>query len=367
MGTTFTHVTLPQRVRFGRGLVAAHLAEEVDRLGSRRVVVISTGREEAATPGLLDGLPVALRWSEVRQHVPVDHAERARAAAREVGADLIVAIGGGSAVGLAKAVALTDGLPVVAVPTTYAGSESTDVWGLTEGGAKRTGSDPRVLPVAVVYDPALTDTMPGSLAVASGLNALAHCVDALWAPRADPVNAALALEGARRLATGLHAIATGSGAAPEGRDDALLGAHLAAVAFASAGSALHHKICHVLGGTYDLPHATTHAVVLPHVLALNAPAVPELSARLADALGTSGVVAADGPASAVAALEALRSDVGAPTALRDHGLAEDDLDDATTRCLEAVPPTNPVPVTRAALAALLRSAWAGEPPAASRG
>ena len=364
MGATFTHVTLAQRVRFGRGLVAEYLTEEVERLGSRRVLVISSGREERAAPDLFDDIPVVLRWSDVRQHVPVDHAERARAAAREVGADLVVAIGGGSAVGLAKAVALTDGICVVAVPTTYAGSESTDVWGLTEGGVKRTGTDPAVLPVAVVYDPALTDTMPATLTVASGLNALAHCVDALWAPRADPVNGALALEGARLLATGLRAVV--SGAADGGRDEALLGAHLAAVAFASAGSALHHRVCHVLGGTYDLPHAATHAVVLPHVLALNAPALPGPSARLADALRMPGAAAADA-ASAVSALEALRVELGAPTALRDHGLAEGDLEDAVTRCLEVVPPSNPVPVTPAAMAALVRAAWAGTSPVLAEG
>ena len=284
MATRFTHVTLPQRVRFGRGLVAEHLEEEVGRLGARRVMVVSTGREERDRPDLLDGIPVALRWREVRQHVPAEEAERARLAARAAGADLLLALGGGSAVGLAKAVALTDGIPVVAVPTTYAGSESTDVWGLTQGGTKTTGTDPAVLPVAVVYDPALTDRMPADLAVASGLNALAHCVDALWAPRADPVNRALALEGARLLAPGLRAVAAGTPG--ETRDGTLLGAHLAAVAFASAGSGLHHKVCHVLGGTYDLPHAATHAVVLPHVLALNARAVPDAVARLADALGT---------------------------------------------------------------------------------
>ena len=357
MATRFTHVTLPQRVRFGRGLVAEHLAEEVERLGSRRVMVVSTGREERDRPDLLDDIPVALRWTEVRQHVPVEDAERARQAARAAGADLLLALGGGSAVGLAKAVALTDRIPVVAVPTTYAGSESTDVWGLTLGGSKTTGTDPAVLPVAVVYDPALTDRMPTALAVASGLNALAHCVDALWAPRADPVNRALALEGVRLVATGLRAVA--AGAEGDDRDGALLGAHLAGVAFASAGSGLHHKVCHVLGGSYDLPHAATHAVVLPHVLALNGPAVPGAAAGLADALGAGGTEPGSGPASALLALNALRSDLHAPTALRDLGLAEGDLADATVRCLAVVPPSNPVPVSRDAMSLLLRSAWAG--------
>jgi maleylacetate reductase len=365
MASTFTHVTLPQRVRFGRGLAARNLAEEVGRLGARRVMVVSTGRHEQLAPGLLEGLPVVLRWFDVRQHVPAGHADRARAAAREARADVVVAVGGGSAVGLAKAIALTERLRVVAVPTTYAGSESTDVWGLTEGGVKRTGNDVAVLPVVVVYDPALTDGMPVDLAVASGLNALAHAVDALWAPRADPVNGALAVEGARRLGVGLRAIAgkpaeAGVGPSEEqGRDEALLGAHLAAVAFASAGSGLHHKICHVLGGAYDLPHAATHAVVLPHVLALNAPAVPEAAGRLADAL-TGRPSAGQGPASAPAALESLRRALGAPDALRDLGMAERDLGDATRRCLEVVPPGNPVEVTGPVMTALLRAAWTGD-------
>ena len=370
---TFTHVTLAQRVRFGRGLVRRHLGEEVDRLGAGRVMVVSSGREERADPHLLDGIPVALRWSEVRQHVPVAHAERARAAAREAGTDLVVAIGGGSAIGLAKAVALTEPVTVVAVPTTYAGSEATDVWGITQGAVKRTGTDPRVLPVSVVYDPALTDAMPVPLAVASGLNALAHAVDALWAPRADPVNEALALDGVRWLATGLRRLVAdgdgdGDGDALDrgagGRDEALLGAHLAAVAFASAGSALHHRICHVLGGAYDLPHAATHAVVLPHVLALNGPGIPQQAGRLAGALGAPPE-GGDATASALVALETLVGDLHAPTALRDLGLAEDQLADATQRCLDRVPPDNPVPVTHEVMAGLLRAAWAGSPPTTS--
>ena len=207
MATRFTHVTLPQRVRFGRGLAAEHLEEEVDRLGARRVMVVSSGREERDRPDLLDGIPVALRWTEVHQHVPVEDAERARHAARAAGADLLLALGGGSAVVSPRRWPSPTASPSSPCPRPMPGSESTDVWGLTRGGTKTTGTDPAVLPVAVVYDPALTDRMPTDLAVASGLDALAHCVDALWAPRADPVNRALALEGARLLATGLRAVA----------------------------------------------------------------------------------------------------------------------------------------------------------------
>jgi alcohol dehydrogenase class IV len=306
---------------------------------------------------LAAGLPVAVRWREVRQHVPVENAERARAAA--AGADVLVAVGGGSAIGLAKAVALTSALPILAVPTTYAGSEGTNVWGLTKDGVKTTGVDPAVLPVSVIYDSVLSASMPVDLSVASGLNALAHCVDALWAPRADPINTALALEGARALAVGLPAVVD-EPASQAGRDDALYGTYLAAVAFASAGSALHHKICHVLGGTFDLPHAQTHAIVLPHVLALNAGAVPAAALRLAQALGSTATEA--GPRAAVHAIEALRVRLHAPRALRDHGLAEADLDEAATRCLAAAPPTNPVAVTIDDLRTLIHAAWAGDAP-----
>jgi len=353
---SFTHETLGQRVLFGRGRAREHLRAEVDRLGATRVMLIASDRD---TTDPAAGLPVAVRWREVRRHVPVENAERARGAAADHDVDVLVAVGGGSAIGLAKAVALTSGLPILAVPTTYAGSEGTNVWGLTEDGVKTTGVDPAVLPASVIYDAALSASMPVDLSVASGLNALAHCVDSLWAPRADPINTALALEGARALAAGLPAVVDDP-ASDAGRDDALYGAYLAAVAFASAGSALHHKICHVLGGAFDLPHAQTHAVVLPHVLALNAGAVPGAALRLAHALGSTAVD--DGPRAAVDALEALRVRLSAPRALRDHGLAEADLEEATARCLDAVPPTNPVAVTADDMRSLLHAAWAGDAP-----
>lgn len=358
MALSFTHETLAQRVLFGRGRAREHLRAEIDRLGATRVMLVASDRD-AGVDDLAAGLPVAVRWREVRQHVPVENADRARDAA--AGADVLVAVGGGSAIGLAKAVALTTGLPILAVPTTYAGSEGTNVWGLTADGVKTTGVDPAVLPVSVIYDAMLSASMPVELSVASGLNALAHCVDALWAPRADPINTALALEGARALAVGLPDVVDDP-ASETGRDHALYGSYLAAVAFASAGSALHHKICHVLGGAFDLPHAQTHAIVLPHVLALNARAVPAEALRLAQSLGATATDVADGPRAAVEGLEALRVRLHAPRALRDHGLAEADLDVATARCLDAVPPTNPVAVTEDALRTLLHAAWSGTAP-----
>ncbi|MET9265321.1 maleylacetate reductase [Amycolatopsis sp. NPDC004079] len=349
----FIHTTLPQRVRFASGAAAAGVRAETERLGARRVMLIAADPERALADEIAAGLPVALRHHEVAMHVPVELAERARAAATDHQADAIVSVGGGSTTGLAKAIALTTGLPIIAVPTTYAGSEATDVWGLTENAVKTTGRDPRVLPAAIVYDPSLTLTLPADLSVASGLNALAHCVDSLWAPQSDPINAALAAEGVRALNAGLPEVAKDPSGV-DGREHALYGAYLAAAAFASAGSGLHHKICHVLGGMYDLPHAQTHAVVLPYVLAFNAPNAPGADRRLAAAFGTD---------TALAGLQALRARLNAPAALRDYGLAESDLPAAVKAILEAVPESNPTPATEDNLAALLRAAWEGSEPA----
>ncbi|MFI6302883.1 maleylacetate reductase [Amycolatopsis thailandensis] len=349
----FVHATLPQRIRFASGAAAAGVRAEVERLDARRVMVIAADAERVLADEIVADLPVALRHDEVLMHVPVDVAERARAAAAAHEADVIVSIGGGSTTGLAKAVALTTGLPIVAVPTTYAGSEATDVWGLTENSVKTTGRDPRVLPVAIVYDTSLTLTLPVELSVASGLNALAHCVDSLWAPRADPINAALAVEGVRALNLGLPGVARNPSGL-DGRERALYGAYLSAVAFASAGSGLHHKICHVLGGMYNLPHAQTHAVVLPYVLAFNAPNAPDADRRLAEVFGAGN---------GLAGLQALRATLDAPTALRDYGFAEADLPDAVEAVLKSVPEDNPTKATADNLAVMLHAAWEGSEPA----
>jgi maleylacetate reductase len=352
MSWRFDHETLPQRVRFASGAAAEALAAEVADSGASRVMVIASPAEAELARRITDGLPVALVHDEVVMHVPVPVAERARAAARDHDVDLVVSVGGGSTTGLAKAVALETGLPVVAVPTTYAGSEATNVWGLTEGSAKTTGVDPRVLPRCVVYDATLTLSLPVDLSVASGLNALAHCVDSMWAPRTDPIDQALAGEGIRALAAGLPLVVADPGGL-EGREQTLYGAYLSAVAFASAGSGLHHKICHVLGGRYDLPHAPTHAIVLPHVLALNAPGAPEADARIAAAFGS---------ATGLEGLQELRRRLDAPRALRDVGFEESMVDDAARAVLPAVPESNPVPVTVEDLTRLLHDAWEGAEP-----
>lgn len=351
----FTHETLPQRVVFARGNAAAALAAEVAALGAARVMLIASAREAALVAPITAALPVVLHHDEVVMHVPVEVADRARTAAVAAGVDAILTVGGGSATGLGKAVALTSerpgGLPILAVPTTYAGSEATNVWGLTQGTTKSTGVDDAVLPRSIVYDATLLTSLPAELSVASGLNALAHCVDAMWGPRVDPIDQALAGEGIRGLAGGLPAIAR-DGALVEGIEQTLYGAYLAAVAFASAGSGMHHKICHVLGGMFNLPHAQTHAVVLPHVLAFNAPNAPEAERRIAAAFGSD---------TAVEGMAALRAAVDAPRALRDYGMPEDGIAEAVAPVLAAIPPDNPTPVTEQNLTALLRAAWEGDP------
>jgi len=359
LGTTliFDHQSYGQRVVFGAGAAGERLGAEVELLGARRVLVVAAGSARPLAHRLTEGLPIAGTVDDVRMHVPLRAAEAARRQAGEAGADLLLCIGGGSATGTAKAVALTTGLPIVAVPTTYAGSEATPVWGVTADGRKTTGVDERVLPRTVIYDPELTLDLPVGLSTASGLNALAHCVDSLWAPRANPVDTALALEGARAIAGGLPAVHVdpkGLG----GRSQLLYGAYLAALSFAGAGSGLHHKICHVLGGAYDLPHAQMHAVVLPHVLAFNAPAAPEAARRLAQAFDLGDT--------ALAGLLALYDAVGAPRSLRELGFAERDIPEAAELVAEAAPAGNPRPFTAADAERLLRDAWAGQVPAGEK-
>jgi maleylacetate reductase len=337
----FEHVQPGFRIVFGAGSFE-RLAEELE---PRRWLIVHGGSQAAAAERLAGrlGERCAGAFGEVRRHVPAELAERARARFAALGADGLVAIGGGSAIGLAKAIALTARAPIVAVPTTFAGSEMTAVYGLTAEGRKRTGRDEAVRPRTVVYDPELSRGLPREVAGPSAMNALAHCVDALWATGATPVSTLLAEGGARALREGLDA----------GDHERLLyGAALAGWTFGVVGGALHHRICHLLGGAFDLPHAETHSAVLSHVTALNAPAAPEAAARLAAALGAGDL------AGGVFDL-ARRS--GAPTGLRELGLDAAEIDSVVPDVVELAA-GNPVPLDERAARDLLRRAWAGERP-----
>ena len=330
------HVQPGVRIVFGAGSFE-RLADELE---PRRWLVVHGGSQAEAAERLAGALG-ADTFGEVRRHVPVELAERARARFAELGADGLIAIGGGSAIGLAKAIALTTGAPIVAVPTTYAGSEMTAVYGLTAEGRKRTGRNEAVRPRTVIYDPDLVRGLPPEVAAPSAMNALAHCVDALWAEGATPISTLLAEGGARALREGLDA------SDPE---RLLYGAALAGWTFGVVGGALHHRICHLLGGAFDLPHAETHSAVLPQVAALNAPAVPDAAARLAAALGAGELAPA---------IFDLARRVGSTTALRDLGLAEERLDEVVP---ELAAFGNPVPLDERAARELLRRAWAGARP-----
>ncbi|GAQ65502.1 maleylacetate reductase [Streptomyces scabiei] len=351
----FAYQALPMRVVLGTGALD-RLADEIDHTGLRRVMVLcSPGqRELAATVAGLIGPRAVDIHPHARTHVPAESAAEARRRAIEVNADGCVAVGGGSSIGLGKIVALRYGLPVIAVPTTYAGSEMTPVWGLTENGVKRTGRDPRVLPVSVLYDPALTVTLPAAVSVTSGMNAVAHAVEALYAPDASPVVDLMAEEGVRALAAALPDLVA-DGTDLDARARAQYGAWLCGACLGATTMSLHHKLCHALGGTLDLPHAPTHTVVLPHALAHNQVAAPQAVAALGRALGTSTDPAAY--------LWELAGRLGAPRSLRELGMAESDID-RIVRVTLANPYANPREVTAEGLGRLLRAAWSGQPPAA---
>ncbi|GHE77186.1 maleylacetate reductase [Amycolatopsis deserti] len=353
MTRDFVHETRPGRVVFAAG--ARHrLAAETERLGLRRLIVISTPEQAELAGELAAPLRdrVAARHPHAAMHVPAEVAAAAVARARETGADGCVAVGGGSAIGLAKAIARETGLPIVALPTTYAGSEMTPIWGVSEDGRKTTGRDPKVLPATVLYDPELTVTLPPALTITSGVNALAHSAEALYAPDCSPVTALVAAESVRALAGALPRLRD-SPSNPDARADALYGAWLAGAALGSTTMSLHHQLCHILGGTFDLPHAQTHTAVLPHVLAVNLPHVPAALAALRSALG-----AAD-PAGH---LFHLARDLGAEMSLKILGLPEDGLTAVIDQAL-ASPYANPAPVTEAALRRILDGALTGRPPA----
>ena len=337
---------------FAPGAIA-DVPREVHDLGASRVLVVATaGRSESASAveRALGDAGVGV-FAGARQHVPVDAVDAGRAAAQRLGADALVTFGGGSTVGLGKAIALTHSATLAAIPTTYSGSEMTPIYGTTEAGVKRTGRDGRVLPRLVVYDPELTLGLPVGTSVVSAFNAMAHAVEALYAPAAPPDMLDRAEESIEVIARGLPVV-LGAPSDAEARSDLLFGAHLAGWCLGASTMGLHHKLCHVLGGSFGLPHAETHTVVLPHVVRFNADAAPDAIARAGRALGAPD---------ASRALFDLASRVRAPTSLRELGMAAEALDEAAELATRAQY-VNPRPVERAPIRSLLEAAWEGRPP-----
>jgi maleylacetate reductase len=350
----FTYDALGGRVVFGVG--ARHrIPAEVDALGASSVVVVASSRDDATVDEIMSGLGdrFAGRFADVAQHVPVEKVAGLRNIVVDAGADLVVTVGGGSAIGFGKAVALDPGVTQVAVPTTYAGSEMTPIWGMTADGHKQTGRDPRVQPDVVVYDPELTTSLPASVAGPSGMNALAHCVEALYAPGANPVISLLALEGISVLVGALPAVVAGPGDV-EARTSALYGAYLAGCSLAVAGTALHHKTCHVLGGMFGLNHGDMNAVILPHALAYTRPGIDDEYGRMSEVLGGD----------AAGALFEFARAIGAPASLAEIGMPRDGVAPAAERIVEHAA-CNPRPPTVEGIEAMLDGALWGDPPRGS--
>lgn len=352
MQDSFIYSPLPARVVFGTGALAS-LAREVEQLGATRALVLCTPEQTALAQrvaGLLGERYVGMFPGAV-MHVPIEVAREARALAARLGADCAVAVGGGSTIGLGKAIALESPIPIVAVPTTYAGSEMTPIYGITERGEKKTGRSVQVLPRSVIYDPELTLSLPAALSATSGLNAIAHCVEAMYAADANPVTTLMAEDGIRALASGLPEVV----ARPHdlaARSACLYGAWLAGSVLGSCAVALHHKLCHTLGGMLNLPHAETHAIVLPHAVQYNAAAAPRVMARIATALGSDN---------AARGLHRLASRLQVPLALEQLGVRHADLARVADQAMRS-PYPNPAPLTRDGILHLLENAFVGVEP-----
>lgn len=352
MNNDFVHSAPAQRIVFRAGAVGL-VAQECDRLGLHRVLVIGGDATQSLAESVvaaLGGRAVGL-FTDVVQHVPTEQAGAVVDRARRAGADGAVTVGGGSTTGLGKVIALECHVPLVAVPTTLAGSEMTPIYGITQGDRKQTGQDDRVIPRTVLYDPDLTLTMPAAFTASSGMNAMAHSVEALWLATSTPISAAYAERSIRLLVDGLR----GSVVDPDdlgARSAALMGACLAGRALGLSGTGLHHKICHVLGGKFRLGHSEVHSAVLAQVVAWNSAAAPSAVADLGWALGTDD---------AAGALFDLARELGAPTALASLGLEEAALPEVADLVVSAAP-HNPRLVDRDGVLDLLEAAFAGTRP-----
>ena len=348
----FDYETSPVRTLFGAGRLG-ELADEVGRLGWSRPMLLSTPQQAdllAHARNLLQAFDTA-SFDGVAMHTPVAVTKDALAKVAEHGTDGLVSLGGGSSVGLGKAISIRTGLPHMAIPTTYAGSEMTPILGETESGRKVTQRQPAIRPDIVLYDSELTLTLPLAMSVTSGLNAIAHAVEAIYAPDANPVTSLMAEEGVRAMASALRAIVADD-QDRAAREEALYAAWLCGTCLGQVGMGLHHKLCHTLGGMFDLPHAETHSIVLPHAMAYNEGAAPQMT-RIARALDARG--------SAAMAMHELSLELNAPTALRELGMAESGIAAAADQAVSS-PYPNPRPIERDGIADLLRRAWSGAAP-----
>jgi len=350
-------------VRFGVDLQAAHvrfgagardlLAEECDRLGANRILFVCTPSGEARYRAVADALGArhVATFAEAAPHAPEPVVERCRALWRSVGADGVVTVGGGSTIALGKIMTAEEGAKFVCLPTTYSGSEMTDIYGRKIGNEKRTQRSPACRAHSVLYDPELTLALPRHETITTGMNSVAHAVEALYPQTPNPVAFALAREALRAHRDGLPG-AVANPTDVEARSRALYAGFLGGLLIGMTGIALHHRLCHVLGGLFDLPHGETNSVVLAHVVAYNAPAAPEAARVIAEVFGDSD------PARAI---DAFARRIGAPTSLREIGMPEDGIDAVVGETLKRGG-WNPRPPEAAGLRKLVRDAWTGISP-----
>jgi maleylacetate reductase len=350
----FVYQGLPHHVLFGPGRIS-EAPDVVRGFGCANALVLSTAEQREAAErayAILGDLAVGI-FAGAAMHTPVAVTDAALELYDELGADCVVSVGGGSTTGLGKAIALRTDAPQLAIATTYAGSEVTPVLGETRDGVKTTQRAETILPNAVIYDVELTLSLPPRLSATSGLNAMAHAVEGLYAKDGNPIVSLMAEEGIRAFAASLPVIMRDPKDLPA-RSHAQYGAWLCGMCLASTSMALHHKLCHVLGGAFDLPHAETHAILLPHATAYNAAAAPEAMARIARALNT------DDPA---AGLYALAQTLEVPLALKDIGMPADGVDRVVKLTMES-PYWNPRALEAEPIRDLLRRAYEGAPPPA---
>jgi maleylacetate reductase len=339
----FSYAALPTRVIFGRGKVS-NVAAEASRLGMQRPLVVTTSHQVASGADIVRATG-GVAFAAAAMHTPTDVTETAMAMMKAHQCDGTIALGGGSSTGLGKAIALRTDCPQLVIPTSYAGSEMTNILGETADGVKTTRRDPKIQPETVIYDPDLLGTLPPAFAASSGINAIAHAVEALYAVDGNPIVSLMAEEGIRALATALP-----KGYA--GQDEALYGAWLCGAVLGSVSMALHHKLCHVLGGSFNMPHAETHTVILPHATAYNAHGADDAMMRIARALGAK---------SAAGGLYDLARSLGAPLTLKELGMPEEGLDKAAD-IAAANPYANPIAIERNAIRRLLDNAYHGHRP-----
>lgn len=348
---SFVFPGISSRVVFGRGTLD-RVSEEVAALGHRSALVLCTPQQVDQGEDVASrlGQVAAGVFSEATMHTPTDVTERAVKAFRTSGATCVVGIGGGSTVGLSKAIATRTGADQIVIPTTYAGSEMTDILGETSDGEKTTRRDASIRPEVVIYDVDLTLSLPVAMTVTSALNAIAHGIEGLYARDANPITDMMAVDAIRAFHDGLPRVVAHP-ADIEARANVLYGAWLCSTTLGYVSMALHHKLCHVLGGSFGLPHAETHAIMLPHTAGFNAAAVPEKLAPVAEIMGGS----------VGGGLWDFAKANGAPLRLADLGLSEADLDRASEIATRQ-PYDNPRPFTREDIRTLLQAAWTGERP-----